>query len=163
MDRRRTVTAANQPGTVDQLTALYRQTIVEHAVRPVGFQAEIEPTHRHELYNPLCGDRIEVQLRIAGDDIEAMAFRGEACAICMASASLMCAHQAGRPTRDFQTAHRWLEEALKGGGENSQFEALMPLLGVRAYPSRVRCALLPWEAATQALGRGEGAAPTKTP
>lgn len=141
----------NSPGTVDELTALYRETIVEHAVRPVGFEAKIEPTHRRELYNPLCGDRVEVQLRIADEDVEAMAFRGEACAICMASASLMCAHQAGRPVADLRAAHAWLEGALSGAHEERQIEPLLPLLGVRAYPSRVKCALLPWEAAIGAL------------
>lgn len=145
------MSARNQPGTVDDLTVLYRETIVEHAVRPTGFEAGIDATHSRELYNPLCGDRVEVQLRIDGEHIEAMAFRGEACAICMASASMMCAHQAGGPVADLRVTHDWLKAALSGGADSGQIEPLLPLLGVRAYPSRVRCALLPWEAAVQAL------------
>lgn len=145
------MSARNQPGAVDGLTALYRETIVEHAVRPVGFEAEIQANRSAERYNPLCGDRIEVQLRIEGDEVEAIAFRGEACAICMASASLLCAHQAGRPVADLEAANAWLEQALKGDSGSRPIEALLPLLGVRAYPSRVRCALLPWEAAIKAL------------
>ncbi len=141
----------NVPGTIDELTALYRETIVEHAVRPVGYRAEIKATHSHELYNPLCGDRIEVKLRIDGGRIEALAFGGEACAICMASASLMCAHQAGHSVAQFEEAQAWLEAALKGQADEAQIDALLPLLGVRAYPSRVRCALLPWEAAIKAI------------
>ena len=155
MDQRPAVSSTTQPGTVDELTQLYRQTIVHHAVNPHGFEAEIEPTHSRELFNPLCGDRIEVLMQIAADDIAAIAFRGEACAICMASASLMCVHLDGLPLTELETTHAWLEGALKGDAGQSEIEDLLPLLGVRAYPSRVRCALLPWEAARDAI-RGEG-------
>lgn len=141
----------NRPGSIDELTALYRQTIVEHAVHPIGFDVEIDTTHSREIYNPLCGDRIEVQLKVEDDAIEALAFTGEACAICLASASLMCERQAGKTVDDLRAAHRWLESALKGNDGRRDIDGLMPLLGVRAYPSRVRCALLPWEAATEAL------------
>lgn len=145
------MTSRNQPGTVDELTSLYRETIVRHAVHPVGFEAGIEATHSAELFNPFCGDRIEVNLLVHGDAVEAMAFRGEACAICMASASIMCGHQAGRPAADLRATHAWLDRALNGQEEAPPIEDLLPLLGVRAYPSRVRCALLPWEAAIAAL------------
>lgn len=145
------MTARNQPGTIDELTALYRDTIVRHAVHPVGFEAEIEPTHRHELFNPLCGDRVEVQLRVDGDAIEAMAFRGEACAICMASASLLCQHQPGGSVAELKSAQASLRAALSDASGDVGNEPYLPLLGVRAYPSRVRCALLPWEAALEAL------------
>jgi nitrogen fixation NifU-like protein len=145
------VNSGNQPGPVDELTALYRETIVQHAVHPVGFQAAIEATHRGELFNPLCGDRIEVLLRIEGETISEAAFLGEACAICMASASLLCEHQAGQPVVALEKAHEWLEAALNEDHDSPPQEPLVPLLGVRAYPSRVRCALLPWEAAASAL------------
>ena len=154
------MSSTTQPGSVDELTALYRETIVAHAVKPVGLDADIDATHRHEVYNPLCGDRIEVSLRLAGDRIEAMAFTGEACAICLASASLMCQHQPGLTVAELESTHAWLTAALKDAdqGESSHPE-LMPLLGVRAYPSRIRCALLPWEAGSTALGQPGAARP----
>ena len=142
----------NQPGAVDELTSLYRETIVKHAVTPVGFEAEIVATHQHELYNPLCGDRIEMLLDVSGDEINAIAFRGEACAICMASASLLCEHHAPGPVSELEDAHTWLESELKGDATDREIGGLRPLLGVKAYPSRVKCALLPWEAARKALG-----------
>ncbi len=147
----RTVSGNTKPGTVDELTALYRETIVRHAVNPVGFGADIGPTHSRELFNPLCGDRIEIQLRVEGAEIEALAFTGEACAICMASASLLCEHLAGHSIAKLIEAHDWLENALMAKSEESGHEALVPLLGVRAYPSRVKCAMLPWDAAADAL------------
>ena len=122
----------NQPGTVDELTSLYRETIVKHAVSPVGFEAEIDATHQNEVFNPLCGDRIEVLLQLDTDEIEAIAFRGEACAICMASASLLCAHHSHIPLAELRATHLWLEKALAGQAENSERESLKPLLGVRA-------------------------------
>jgi len=157
------VKASNQPGTVDELTALYRETIVHHAVHPTGYREEIEATHRGEMFNALCGDRIEVLLRIESGEIRELAFRGEACAICMASASLLCEQQSGRAVDQLEANHTSLQDALEGRCEKLEIEALMPLLGVRAYPSRVRCALLPWEAALKAFNRGEGAAPTISP
>lgn len=141
----------NRPGTVDELTALYRDTIVQHASAPVGFGVEIDPTHAHEVYNPLCGDRIEMLLRIVEDNIEALAFRGEACAICLASASLLCEHHGGVSVSAFNLAHDWLLDSLSGESGGSDHEALRPLLGVKAFPSRVKCALLPWEAAAKAI------------
>jgi nitrogen fixation NifU-like protein len=154
------VNPGNQPGTVDELTELYRETIVRHAVHPVGFGVQINATHRGEMFNALCGDRIEVLLEIPDDIIESAAFNGESCAICTASASLLCEQQSGRPLSDLIKAHAWLQAALGDDGAGREIEALLPLLGVRAYPSRVKCALLPWDAALKALNRGEGAAPT---
>ena len=145
------MSGTTQPGPVEELTELYRETIVAQAVRPVGFNQNINPTHRHELYNPLCGDRIEVSLRIDGELLAAMAFSGEACAICLASASLMCQHLPGLAVGELEATQAWLSGALKEQIEASGHDALLPLLGVRAYPSRIRCALLPWEAATAAL------------
>jgi nitrogen fixation NifU-like protein len=142
---------ANQPGTVDELTALYRETIVHHAVHPIGYREEIEATHRGEMFNALCGDRVEMLLRIENQEIRALAFRGEACAICMASASLLCEQQTERPVAHLEATHASLQDALEGRSPGMEIEALKPLLGVRAYPSRVRCALLPWEAAISAL------------
>ncbi len=145
----------NRPGSVAELAELYRTTILRHATQPTGYQAQIAATHECEKYNPLCGDRITVQLQISGDDIEATAFTGEACAICMAAASLLCEQLGGQPTTAIQAKHDWLsaELAAAGSGGKDGHEALQPLLGVRCYPSRVRCALLPWEAARDALNK----------
>lgn len=157
------------------LAGLYRDAIRRHAAKPVGYRRPIAATHRHETYNPLCGDRIEVSLRIAGDEVAEAAFDGEACAICMASASLLCSLAPGQaPERLRQWAHE-LEQALRpvvGAGlardresltsraqsalpQTGLPEVLQPLLGVRPYPSRIRCATLPWAAAVSALVGGD--------
>jgi nitrogen fixation NifU-like protein len=164
----------------ENLARLYRDAIRHHAAEPTGYRQAIETTHRHEEYNPLCGDRIEVQLRVAAGTIEAAAFDGEACAICLASASMLCSLAPGQTIEALlrlgQDLHRVLdpsagadsvgaasaamvldesqrkESRLKPLPQNPLLrEELRPLLGVRPYPSRIRCATLPWIAAAQAL------------
>ena len=154
------------------LAGLYRDAIRRHAANPVGYRRPIAATHRHETYNPLCGDRIEVSLRIAGDAVAEAAFDGEACAICMASASLLCSLAPGRAVAELRQLSDDLQRALNGAVgaglardcaqravlQNEQApdiqEELKPLLGVRPYPSRIRCATLPWAAAVSALADG---------
>jgi len=136
---------------VSDLSRLYLETIRRHAADPVGYRREIGATHQHEEYNPLCGDRILVQLRISRDQVEAAAFDGEACAICMASASLLCDNVAGKPVRHFESLHDSLQTALASDEEPEGMNALRPLLGVKPFPSRIPCATLPWAAARKAL------------
>lgn len=159
------------------LMRLYRDAIRRHSSNPAGFRRSIEATHRHEEYNPQCGDRVEVLLRVPAATVEAAAFDGEACAICMASASLLCSLAPGRSPTELRELSEGLEAALSTpagadsattgndrdadpGPDTSRPKPLQqpplhpilkPLLGVRPYPSRVRCATLPWSAALNAL------------
>jgi nitrogen fixation NifU-like protein len=159
-------------GNREDLVRLYREVIKAHAADPVGYRRIIDATHRHEAYNPLCGDRVEIAMRVRRDCIEAAAFDGEACAICMASASLLCSLAPGRSTSDLRELSEGLNHALGGGTDLNRKDSRMnsvlrddpsrdmppkipedlhPLLGVRPYPSRIRCATLPWDAAVNAL------------
>jgi nitrogen fixation NifU-like protein len=136
---------------MSNLTSLYRDAIRRHAAEPMGYQRNIEATHRNEVYNPQCGDRIEILLLIADDEVVNNAFLGEACAICMASASLLCEATKGASVANLRELHDQLCAALAGHGNLQNAEVLQPLLGVRPYPSRIRCATLPWSAALGAL------------
>lgn len=135
---------------MSELSRLYRDSIRRHADQPVGYRRAIDATHRHEADNPQCGDRILLQLRIREGRIEDAAFEGEACAICMASASLLCENVPGKPVAELENLHSRLLLALTAGTEEAPTE-LRALLGVKPYPSRIRCATLPWEAARDAL------------
>ena len=152
-------------GNREDLTRLYREVIKAHAADPVGYQRIIEATHRHAAYNPLCGDRVEIAMRVERDCIEAAAFDGEACAICMASASLLCSLAPGQHVPGFWQLGGALHHALgdsvgvrlardrapsallqkqhSTAAEPGIPKELHPLLGVRPYPSRIRCATLP--------------------
>lgn len=133
------------------LANLYRDAVVEHAVEPVGYRQEITVTHRHELYNPLCGDKVEMQFELDGEQILAAAFDGEACAICMASASMLCEAAPKKMVGEIHQQHELLVSALKDKNTRPGLDSLQALLAVRRYPARVRCALLPWEAAVKAI------------
>ncbi len=100
----------------DDLARLYRDVIRNHAAEPTGYRNKIEATHRHEEYNPLCGDRIEVQLRVAAGAIEAAAFDGEACAICLASASMLCGLAPGQMVEALLQLGEDLHRALDTSG-----------------------------------------------
>lgn len=133
------------------LANLYRDAVVSHAVEPVGYRQDIAATHRCELYNPLCGDKVEMQFRLNGQTIEAAAFDGESCAICMASASMLCEAAPQMSSAEINEQHQLLIAALKDKQGKPGLESLQALLAVRRYPARIRCALLPWEAAVRAL------------
>lgn len=134
------------------LERLYGEIIREHAAHPVGYRKAISATHRHEEYNAQCGDRIEFFARIEGDLIEAAAFDGEACTICMASASMMCSQAEGLKTGDWDGLRREFYAALEGQTMAEPDPKLAALLAVRRYPARVQCATLPWKTAALALG-----------
>lgn len=132
------------------LRSLYHAAIMRHASNPVGFQLNIPTTHRHEEYNAQCGDRIEIRLAVTGEQIEAAAFDGEACQICLASASMLCDQLPGKDMATFNQWHQQLTDSLNSGEDHVQ-EDFAPLLGVRPFPTRRRCATLPWEAAAKAV------------
>ena len=131
----------------------YRDTIMRHSVEPVGYRVAIAATHSAEQYNPLCGDRIRLSFEVVDQRIHQAAFDGEACAMCLASASLLCEGAPGGTIGELQARRRWLEQALNStqAVTSPAQPALLPLLGVKRFPSRVKCVLLPWVAAADAL------------
>lgn len=135
------------------LQQLYAEVIREHAANPVGYQPAFDATHRHEALNPLCGDRVVILGRLVDEQIEAIGFEGEACTICMASASLLCQCVGGAPIAQLKRTQQAFSAALEGQELPEDLEALNALVAVRQYPSRVQCATLPWGAAIQAFER----------
>jgi nitrogen fixation NifU-like protein len=132
---------------------LYREVILQHASQPVGYQKAIRATCSNEQFNPLCGDRVIIQLQVKDEVIQDAAFSGESCAICTASASLLCELIPGGSIEEFRAVHSWLEHSLSSGEETDGPEALKALLGVRKFPSRIKCATLPWIASSEALSQ----------
>jgi len=145
------VSPVSRPGAGEELNRLYREAIMRHARNPTGRGKVIRETHRSEQFNPLCGDHIILSLHIESNRVTDAAFAGEACAICTASASLLCEHAPGRSAGEMMSMRRWLESALRSEAPPVTHQALQPLLEVRDYPSRIRCALLPWDALAEAV------------
>lgn len=132
------------------LQSLYRQIVLDHSRHPRN-QRRLEHADREaEGHNPLCGDKIRVYARLAGDGLRDVAFEASGCAICLASASLMTEAARGRTLPEVRALAGQFENALESGGGNLAGD-LAALAGVSQYPSRIRCATLPWKALIAAL------------
>ncbi|MGH9411533.1 MAG: Fe-S cluster assembly sulfur transfer protein SufU [Vicinamibacterales bacterium] len=137
------------------LNDLYQEVILDHNRRPRNFHELRGASHVAEGYNPLCGDRLTLYLRIENGVILDAAFQGSGCAISKASASLMTDALKGRTvadaTRLFDRFHRMVtttpDEPVEDLGK------LSVLAGVREFPVRVKCASLAWHAFKAALDR----------
>ena len=128
------------------LQALYQEAIFDHNRRPRNFRA-LDGGRRAEGYNPLCGDRLTVFLRLDGDVIADASFQGLGCAIAMASASLMTESVKGRTLAEAERIFGRLERLLTandGDVPADDLGTLSALGGVRQFPVRVKCATLPW-------------------
>jgi nitrogen fixation NifU-like protein len=134
---------------------LYQQVIVDHHRKPRNFRRLDHPTARAEGYNPLCGDRVAVELEVDGDAIRDIAFQGAGCAISTASASMMTAALKGKSVKDaeatFERFHAMLMGADDAVAATAALGKLAVFAGVQEFPSRIKCATLPWHAARAAL------------
>lgn len=143
----------------DDLRDLYQDIILDRGSRPRHARPLACYTVTAEGDNPMCGDRVRVWVRMAPEGTVAeAAFEGRACAISLASADLMAEHVAGRTSAQVRADFAAFR-ALLGAGEGdaaSAPELLLPLGGVREFPSRVKCATLPWHAMLAALDGGDG-------
>jgi len=116
---------------------LYRDYILEHYRRPHNFGVLDNATATQEGANPLCGDRITLQLRVADGQIAGVGFTGRGCAISQASASLLTDEIKGKPV-----------STAAGMGSSD----VLDLLGIEISPARMKCAMLSLETLQGALG-----------
>ncbi|PYR25097.1 MAG: SUF system NifU family Fe-S cluster assembly protein [Acidobacteria bacterium] len=127
------------------LDELYQEVILDHNRRPRNFRT-IEEGRHAEGYNPLCGDRLTVYLRIQGDRIQDASFQGSGCAISKASASLMTDIVKGKTIAEaealFERFHRLITRSVEDPVDD--LGKLSVFAGVRQYPARVKCASLAW-------------------
>jgi nitrogen fixation protein NifU and related proteins len=138
------------------LNDLYQETIVDHSKRPRNKGALAHATHRAEGYNPLCGDRVTIQLNLEDGRISGLGFEGSGCAISTASASLLTETLRGKtPAEAEQTFDKFHDMLTQEGLPPSDLGKLAVFSGVRQYPMRVKCATLAWHTLRAAL-RGEG-------
>jgi nitrogen fixation protein NifU and related proteins len=132
------------------LQELYQEMILDHNRRPRNFRV-IEGGRKSEGYNPLCGDRLTVYLRVEDGRIQDASFQGSGCAISKASASLMTDSVKGKTLEEAEALFQRFHEMVTGGDRESQegdgdLGKLSVLGGVRQFPIRVKCATLPWHA-----------------
>jgi nitrogen fixation NifU-like protein len=127
------------------LQDLYQEVILDHNRRPRNFRA-IEPGQKAEGYNPLCGDRLTVYLRIENGRIEDASFMGSGCAISKASASLMTESVKGKTLEEARDLFERFHQMITRSPEQpiDDLGKLTAFAGIRQFPIRVKCASLPW-------------------
>jgi nitrogen fixation NifU-like protein len=134
---------------------LYQEVILDHNRKPRNYGRLEDATRKAEGLNPLCGDHIWVYVRTAGADVEGIAFEGQSCAICKASASMMTAAVKGRSVAEAERlAHEFRDMAtgkLDTAAGTHHLGRLTVFSGVRDLPTRVKCAVLPWHTLHAAL------------
>lgn len=139
---------------LDEIRDLYQEVVFDHNRNPRNFRPMEDATRKIDGFNPLCGDRITLYVRVHDGVIEDVSFQGQGCAISTASASIMTEVVRGLSEQQahdlFQTFHR----ITTGQEHEVQLEKLgklAVLAGVRAYPARVKCATLAWHSLEAAL------------
>jgi len=138
----------------DDLRDLYQEVIFDHNRNPRNFRVMDDADRQVEGFNPLCGDRLTLFLKMDGDVITDASFQGSGCAISTASVSLMTEIVKGKTEAEAETLFTQFHEMTTGKEEDVNLEAigkLAVLAGVREYPARVKCATLAWHTLDAAL------------
>ena len=134
--------------------SLYQEVILDHNRKPRNYGKLDHANHHAVGHNPLCGDRLDITLQLDNDQINNIAFQGESCAICKASASMMTTAVKGKSRADAETLIHEFRELATGKLDINQPNHLGRLTvfsGIRDLPTRVKCAILPWHTLHAAL------------
>jgi len=139
---------------MSDLREMYQEAILEHAKSPRNFRALGAGSRKAEGFNPLCGDRCTVFLKLNGDVIEDVSFQGSGCAISRASASMMTQSLKGKSSREAENLFKRFHRTVTGQDAPPSKQDLGKLevfAGVSEFPARVKCATLPWHTFQAAL------------
>jgi nitrogen fixation NifU-like protein len=141
---------------MSELGELYQEVILDHNRRPRNFRA-IEDGKKQEGYNPLCGDRLTLYVKLEGDRIADVAFQGSGCAISKASASLMTEALKGKTVVEARELFEKFHDMVTSSPDTvaPDLGKLSVLSGVREYPTRVKCASLAWHTLKAAVSGAE--------
>jgi nitrogen fixation NifU-like protein len=140
---------------------LYQEVILDHNKKPRNWGKLERATHRSEGLNPLCGDHIWVALALDGDRIGEIAFEGESCAICKASASMMTVAVKGKAVDEAErlvaSFRAMATGQLDAATAARELGRLTVFAGIKDLPTRVKCAILPWHTLHAAFRREDTA------
>ena len=140
---------------LSSLQDLYQQVILEHYRRPRNKGPLEGATHTLTLNNPLCGDVIDLMLRVEEDRIAEVHFEGKGCSISQASASMMSGVLKGRTVQEALQVMDTFTRMLRGdtvAAADADLGDLRALAGVSKFPVRVKCALLAWNCLDELVG-----------
>lgn len=140
---------------MNDLRDLYQEVILDHSKRPRNFRALGPPACSAEGYNPLCGDKLKLFLRVEGDVIKEATFQGAGCAISTASASMLTEAIKGKTLAEadaiFARFHGLLMTPLNDEPDTAPLGKLAAFAGVREFPLRIKCATLAWHTLRAAM------------
>lgn len=139
-----------------RLSALYQEVILDHYRRPRNKGTLAEPTGSASLRNPVCGDEVDVHVEMRDGKVADVKFGGRGCSISQASASMMTELVKGRTAEEAHALGERFAEMIRGNAEAAKDAVLgqaRALSGVSRFPTRVRCALIAWEAMERAINR----------
>ncbi len=142
----------------DELRDLYQEVIFDHNRNPRNFRVMENPDREVEGFNPLCGDKLTLFLKIKDGMIEDASFQGSGCAISTASVSLMTEIIKGKTIEEAEEIFEMFHKMTTGEDGEIDLDAigkLAVLAGVREYPARVKCATLAWHTLDAALKNKE--------
>ena len=136
------------------LRDLYQEVILDHTRKPRNFGRLADANRCAEGFNPQCGDKVTLYLKLVDSVIEDVRFEGNGCAISTASASLMTEALKGKTLDEVQALFGAIHSLLTvgdGADAAASLGKLEVLSGVREFPVRVKCATLPWHTLQAAL------------
>ena len=141
------------------LRGLYQEVILDHSKKPRNYRVLEGADHYAEGYNPLCGDRVTIYVKLENDRISDVSFQGSGCAISTSSASLLTEVLRGKTLDQadalFQKFHALVTGEANGNlAEDASLGKLAVFSGVAEFPVRVKCATLAWHTLRSAL-KGE--------
>ena len=141
---------------------LYQETILDHSKRPRNFHVMEDANRKAEGYNPLCGDKLRLYLKIENDIVQDASFEGSGCAISTASASLMTESLKGKTREEAMRLLDKFHDLLTTDTEvTKDLGKLVVFCGVRDYPARVKCATLAWHTLKSALSGSDDTVTTE--
>ena len=135
------------------LRDLYQEVILDHYRKPRNFRSLADANRKAEGFNPLCGDRLTLYVKLKDGVIADASFEGSGCAISTASASLLTESIKGKTEHEAEMLFQSFRDVVTGSGEtpNTDLGKLDVLAGVREFPVRVKCATLAWHTLRAAL------------
>ncbi len=140
---------------MSESNVLYEQLILEHNKHPKNYSKRDDATAVIDAYNPLCGDTFKLYIQLENQTFSAITFEGNGCAISKASASMLTEILQGKTVDGFhalyQAFHSMLQESPDAPVDEAALGNLAAFAGVRAYPMRIKCAVLPWRALDEFL------------
>ena len=148
---------------MSELRELYQQVILDHNRKPRNFRKLEGANRTAEGYNPLYGDQVHVYLDVEDGMIRDIAFEGSGCAISRAAASMMTSSLKGKTVAEAEGLFGRFRDMLTGqGAAAAGLGKLAVFSGVCEFPTRIKCATLPWHTAHAALTGREAPVSTES-